>query len=370
MATVTLSSSFNFLAAQDWDWQVTSASASFLSLSDGVHTQTFNGSLAYDALGNVSGTVDSTRYYLNGSLVYTVTGMTTGHNSASALQQFAETAGDTQQTYAYVLGGNDSIIGSSGNDTMLGYAGNDTLNGGSGSDILLGGAGNDVYIVNSSGDRVYETTTLGGLVNAGGLDAVNSSVSFSLASSTGVSFVERLTLTGSAAINGTGNALGNTITGNAAANVLHGGNGGDVLSGAGGADTLYGDAGNDLLRGGAGNDTLYGGAGADRFRFDTALSTTANRDRINDFNPVDDSFQLENAIFTKLGTATGAINASHFRSIVSGGATDANDFLVFNRTTGVLYYDATGSVNGLGDAVQVALLTPGLALTSADFVLI
>jgi hypothetical protein len=41
--------------------------------------------------------------------------------------------------------------------------------------------------------------------------------------------VEKLILTGTAAINGTGNALVNTLTGNSAANTLNGGAGADTL---------------------------------------------------------------------------------------------------------------------------------------------
>jgi Ca2+-binding RTX toxin-like protein len=54
---------------------------------------------------------------------------------------------------------------------------------------------------------------------------------------------------GTAAINGTGNSLNNTITGNSANN---------VLSSAGGSD---------MLRGGQGNDTVNGGGGNDIFQF-------------------------------------------------------------------------------------------------------
>lgn len=370
MATVTLNASMSFLTPQDWDWETDAATSTFMSITDGVHTQTFNGNFTYSG-GNVFGTVSSTRYYVDDQLIYTVTGMTSGANSASVLQGHASVVGDTQQTYAYVLSGNDSIVGSSGNDTLVGYAGNDTLWGGSGSDAMLGSAGNDLYYVNSSGDRVHETTTIGGSTNAGGSDTVSSSITFSLAATTGVSFVEKLTLTGSAAINGTGNGLANTITGNSAANLLRGGSGNDSVIGGSGADTLYGDAGNDLLRGGLGNDTLYGGTGNDLFRFDTTPSSTANRDSVRSFDPVADTIQLENSIFTRLGaTTTGAINPAYFKAINTGGATDASDCIVYNRSTGVLYYDANGSTNGLSDAVQIAVLSTGLALTSADFVLV
>jgi Ca2+-binding RTX toxin-like protein len=75
-----------------------------------------------------------------------------------------------------------------------------------------------------------------------------------------------LTLTGSAALNGTGNELNNVITGNAGANSLNGGNGNDTLVGGLGADTLTGGAGDDIYVidssdtlvevAGGGNDTV------------------------------------------------------------------------------------------------------------------
>ena len=55
-------------------------------------------------------------------------------------------------------------------------------------------------------------------------------------------------LTGTGAINGTGNELDNVLGGNTGAN---------VLTGAAGNDSLNGGAGNDTLIGGTGNDTYY-----------------------------------------------------------------------------------------------------------------
>jgi len=111
--------------------------------------------------------------------------------------------------------------------------GNDTLNGGTGADTLIGGAGNDIYTVDNVGDLVVEAA-------GEGADIVNASVSYTLSSE-----VENLTLTGTAAINGTGNSLANTLLGNAAANILSGGDGNDVLNGGAGADTLIGGNGDD-----------------------------------------------------------------------------------------------------------------------------
>ena len=70
-------------------------------------------------------------------------------------------------------------------------------------------------------------------------------------------------LTGSAAINGGGDALNDHIVGNGAANVLSGAGGDDGILGGGGDDHINGGSGNDVLSGGYGKDVLNGGAGDD-----------------------------------------------------------------------------------------------------------
>lgn len=130
--------------------------------------------------------------------------------------------------------GADTLSGGSGDDTLYGYAGNDKLDGKAGADTMYGGTGNDIYVVDNAGDKTIE--------NAGeGTDIVLSAISWTLSAN-----VENLTLTGTAAINATGNGLDNVLTGNAAANTLTGGAGNDRLIGGGGADTMYGGTGNDL----------------------------------------------------------------------------------------------------------------------------
>ncbi|WP_246881469.1 putative Ig domain-containing protein [Acidovorax sp. JG5] len=129
--------------------------------------------------------------------------------------------------------GNDTLNGQAGNDTLNGGVGNDTLNGGTGNDTMVGGLGNDTYVVDSATDVVTEAATEG-------TDLVQSSVTHTLANN-----VENLTLTGTSAINGTGNALNNVLTGNSAVNTLTGGAGNDTLDGAAGADKLLGGAGDD-----------------------------------------------------------------------------------------------------------------------------
>jgi len=101
---------------------------------------------------------------------------------------------------------------------------------------------------------------------AAGTDTVQASVTHTLGAN-----VEHLTLTGAAAIDGTGNALDNQITGNTAANTLTGADGNDTLTGGGGADTLLGGSGDDTLIAASPADlaSADGGAGIDLLKFTT-----------------------------------------------------------------------------------------------------
>ncbi|TLP63093.1 calcium-binding protein [Pseudomonas mosselii] len=129
--------------------------------------------------------------------------------------------------------GNDTLVGGAANDTLIGGAGDDILDGGLGADVLVGGKGNDTYIVDNANDQVIENADEG-------IDTVRSAVTWTLGAN-----LENLTLTGSAAINGTGNAGDNVLIGNSAANILSGGAGNDTLDGGDGVDVLDGGLGDD-----------------------------------------------------------------------------------------------------------------------------
>lgn len=351
---------------------------------------------------------------------HSIAGVTVNLNTGTAADGYGST--DTLLNIEHVRGSekfNDALTGNAAANKLEGLGGNDTLNGMGGADTLIGGDGSDTYYVDNAGDAVIETNAL---LSSGGSDLVISSITYELGAN-----VENLRLNSSAAINGTGNTLNNTIYAGGGANIIEGGAGVDTLSyvyasttgttgvtlnlsilnssgqatasgisgadlvknienltgsnyadaltgnaganalaGGTGDDTLDGSSGNDVLNGGAGNDSLTGGAGLDTFVFNVGLSSTGNVDTITDFAVADDTIQLENAIFGKL-TTTGTLNAANFK-ILGSAALDTNDYILYNPTTGALSYDADGS--GAGAAVQFALIGTGLSLTNADFVVI
>ena len=140
------------------------------------------------------------------------------------------------------LTGTDSInaTGNAANNTLTGNGGDNRLDGGTGADTMMGGDGNDMYFIDQAGDVVTEEADEG-------IDTVYAEIGYTLGAN-----VENLVLSGSVAVNGTGNGLDNELIGNALSN------------------TLTGLAGNDYLDGGAGADTMRGGLGNDTYVVDQA----------------------------------------------------------------------------------------------------
>ena len=134
----------------------------------------------------------------------------------------------------------------------------------------------------------------------------------------------------------------------------------DKLVGGDGNDKIFGHGGNDVLRGGKGNDEIFGGTGKDTFVFDTKLGSDV--DTISDFTLKDDKIWLDDDIFTKVGKVGNLSNDAFYAGTKSH---DATDRVIYDKTTGKLWYDADGS--GKGAAIQFALLDTGLALNATHF---
>lgn len=265
------------------------------------------------------------------------------------------TLGDNVERLTFTNNVTHAGIGNALDNVLTGNSGSDTLDGGLGVDTLIGGGGNDSYVVDNVGDVTTEAAN-------GGTDFVTASLSWTLAVN-----VENLTLSGSAAIDGTGNTLDNVLTGNSGTNVLSGLDGNDTLIGGLGNDTLLGGIGNDRLVGGAGNDVLNGGAGADTFVFDTAPNAVTNLDTVQDFTSGTDKLSFSRAVFTAF-SSTGAISSDAFWSGAGvNAAHDATDRFIYNTATGALWYDADGT--GATAAVQVATLTGAPTLAFTDFLI-
>lgn len=313
-----------------------------------------------------------------------------------------------------------AIINGSGNglaNILVGNSAANVLDGLTGADILRGGAGDDTYIIDDMGDIITET------VNAG-TDKVSSNITYTLKNN-----IEHLILSGTDALNGTGNVLANTITGNAATNLLNGATGADTLIGGLGDDIytvdnasdiivenlnegidrvnssvsyllsdhvenitltgssainatgngrsntiggnsssnqLIGGEGDDIINGAGGSNTLTGGAGKDYFQFKTLDHITGSHtDTITDYNVFDDTIKLENSIFTVFSDMIIPDRIPAVQFVTGTQALDENDYIIYNNATGAVLYDADG--NGAGAAVQFTTLNTGLALTSFDF---
>jgi Ca2+-binding RTX toxin-like protein len=310
--------------------------------------------------------------------------------------------------------GNDTLEGLAGNDALFGGAGNDLLDGGPGIDTLDGGTGDDTYNITSWNANPYET-----LVDASGVDTVV--VSHGLAGFNLDADFENLTIIDSGGgFTGHGNDLDNILDGSEAGSQIllfgHGGNdlilgaelrdtlgggaGDDTIRGAGGGDSIEGEAGNDLLEaggsgafgigggigndtiiggsgsdrldGGAGNDVLTGGAGADLYAF-SVVAGAANADTITDFGsaePGGDRIQLDGNVHTDVGP-WGNFEQNDGRFHAAPGATsghDGDDRVVYNTSTGQLFYDADGS--GSGAALLFATLQGAPTMVASDFTVV
>ncbi|MBJ6127410.1 calcium-binding protein [Microvirga splendida] len=259
----------------------------------------------------------------------------------------------------------DYIFSGNGNDYVFTYGGKDEINGGAGNDLINAGSGTDLiyyngysfnFVFSMNVDGSVQITDLSGSF---GSDTIYNAELVSFAN--GVFNIGDLLPVVTPPVVLLPPSPEDTYSGN---NHLTGTSGSDRLKGFGGNDVLKGGSGNDFLYGGLGNDKLYGGAGKDAFVFDTKANTRTNKDAIMDFRVIDDTIRLDNAVFTKVG-ANGTLKSSAFWTNNTGKAHDKDDRVIYDKDSGVLYYDADGS--GRGAAVAFATISKKLAMTSKDF---
>ncbi|MFO0099352.1 MAG: bluetail domain-containing putative surface protein, partial [Aphanizomenon sp.] len=234
------------------------------------------------------------------------------------------------------LTGTEAIngTGNAGDNVITGNGANNSLNGGLGTDTLIGGLGNDTYVVDSATDTITELTN-------GGTDTIQSSVTYTIAALVNV---ENLTLTGAAAINGTGNSGNNVIIGNGA---------------------------NNILTGGTGKDTLTGWLGVDRFDYRTLTdSLLSNFDVVTDFNALagNDLFLVSTArsVFSDVGSVA-TLDAPEIAAKLTNPFSIANSAarFTFGARTFVAINDATAGFSATTDAIiEVTGLTGTLGLNN------
>jgi Ca2+-binding RTX toxin-like protein len=332
---------------------------------DRIVYNTTTGQLFYDADGSGSGASQLIATFTGhpGIAATDITVYASASPSPTPTPSSTPTEGDDR-----IVGtnGNDSLVGLGGNDTLVGLAGNDTLDGGTGADSMDGGAGDDLYIVDNSGDTIFEAQNEG-------IDEVRTSLDFYQLPN----FVNNLTLTGTANSVGFGNDIENVLTGNAGNNQFQGAGGNDTINGGAGNDTIFGQGGDDVLNGGTGNDYMEGGdADRDTYVFDAAPGV-ANADTIGGFASGTEHIVLDGTAFTNIG-ASGNFAAGDARFYAAAGATqghDADDRIIFDTSSGRLYYDADGSGSGASQLFATLITVgnnpplPG-TIAAGDFVVV
>jgi Ca2+-binding RTX toxin-like protein len=148
-----------------------------------------------------------------------------------------------------------------------------------------------------------------------------------------------------------------------------GGTSGEVFGGKG-ADLLSGGDGDDILSGGQGKDRLFGQAGGDTFLFDTKPNKTANIDHIADMVHLTDFIALDHTIFKAIKVGSGHLKGGAFFSEAGAhNAHDSNDRVVYDTTSGKLYYDRDGAG---GDNAKLFAVLDGSPndVSAADFLIV
>lgn len=151
---------------------------------------------------------------------------------------------------------------------------------------------------------------------------------------------------------------------------IDGGIGNDKIWGNDGNDRLLGGRGDDRLAGDRGNDKLTGGSGRDTFVYENFAPQDLGRDRITDFEVGIDKIELHLDIFSQLSPGQ-TLNSEEFAVVDSRRAATRSDALiVYDSSSGNLYYNANGSERGLGEGAIIANLSNQPNLTASNFILV
>ncbi|MCB1500718.1 MAG: hypothetical protein KDK07_13170 [Bauldia sp.] len=182
-----------------------------------------------------------------------------------------------------------------------------------------------------------------------------------------------------------GGRFGDKFVGGKGIDVFDGGAGRDVVKGGGGGDALFGEEGNDIIKGQGGDDRLHGGDGKDVIKggggdddilggyYNGADTLTGNGgndtfsfyigkgsvDRITDFQHGHDKI----VIF--LDGLVDVFDVAKDQFHVGSKAHDGDDRVIYDDTTGSIFYDADGK-GGEGQ-IKVVKVDPHLHLSHNDF---
>lgn len=226
--------------------------------------------------------------------------------------------------------GDDSLFGGTENELINSEGGNDLISGGGGIDIISGGAGIDTI--------TFAAYTSGAQISCMGASSF-------VYSGTG--------------FEGSFDDIEN-IVGSQFNDVVVASNFDNVIQGGGGNDELYGLAGNDILVGGEGNDSLVGGVGADRF-----VLNRFSVDQITDFSSAEGDKIVISPQGLRGNLREGSLSSSQF--VRGTRARDFNDRLIYNQSSGALFYDADGA--GFIKQVQIGTFANKPALGAADIII-
>ncbi len=292
---------------------------------------------------------------------------------------------------------NDRLSGNASSQILTGQAGADTLWGAGGNDTLWGGGGADRFMFREIGtanadsindfasgaDKLVLDGSVMSALGAAGNFAAGDARFQANSTGTATDASDRIiynTTTRQVFYDADGNGSGaRVLIGTlqsgatlAATDIVvegGGGGGGQTIIGTSGNDSLVGGPGNDTIAGFEGEDTLDGGAGNDTlttfvglagnndvYQFSVAPGS-ANADFIPFFHPGFDSILLDSSVMTALG-ASGSFAEGDTRFYAADGASsghDTDDRVIYDTTTGNLWYDADGSGAGATQLIATVL---------------